>query len=164
MSLTNEQIKQLESIYPMLSSVIRSLEPVVKKSVMDEIVAIKEIVSNVFKVQWKEEADEDDQEYKRLSKISKQEKFKSVWSISEVKAAQLDTSFSEKNVKGIVYESWGDKKEVSFGKAGKKMTWMDMWREADKLMRQSGDDHHIFIEDFNEVKDKKGYYSLSCGS
>jgi hypothetical protein len=164
MSLTNEQIKELESIYPKLSSVIQSLEQFVKEDILAELVEIQEIVHGVFEEQWDAEDEDFDKEFTLKSEIADKEKFKSIWSISEVKAAELDGLFSKTNVKGIAYESWGDKQEISFGKAGKKMTWMDMWREADKLIRQSGDTHHIFIEMFYPDKVKKGYYNLICGS
>lgn len=41
-------------------------------------------------------------------------------------------------------------------------TWLDLWRAADQAVRESGDLHHSFIEDF--VKTEDGALRLVTGS
>ena len=42
------------------------------------------------------------------------------------------------------------------------VTWMDMWRAIDAMVGESGDQHHIFVEDFEEVE--SGVYEPWMGS
>lgn len=47
----------------------------------------------------------------------------------------------------IVYKQhWGDNRDSHYPVQG--TTWGDIYRAADQAIRASGDDHHIFIEDF----------------
>lgn len=41
-------------------------------------------------------------------------------------------------------------------------TWLDMWKAADRIIKDSGDQHHVFIEGFTE-KDG-GVLDLDTGS
>jgi|GEM_PF-1896149 hypothetical protein len=41
-------------------------------------------------------------------------------------------------------------------------TWLDLWKAADKAIQESGDEHHVFIEDFYELEN--GVLQLHTGS
>lgn len=45
-------------------------------------------------------------------------------------------------------------------------TWLDCWKAADKLVKESSDDHgdHVFIESFRSLKLKEGFYEVVLGS
>lgn len=161
-ALTEGNIQLLESVYPKLHSLINRLTPVVSSAILDDLNEISHIMQEAFANRWKEEEDEFDLIYEKLSKIADENNFMTTWSIDEVTPEDMDKPFSKKAVKGITYESWGETQNVEFGSKGKKMTWLDMWKEADKLIRQSGDTDHVFIEDF--VEQESGYYDLVTGS
>lgn len=45
------------------------------------------------------------------------------------------------------------------------LRWTDVYEACDKAIRESGDDHHVFIEYLHrEDTDPEGQYILSCGS
>jgi hypothetical protein len=74
---------------------------------------------------------------------------RSVWSYKSVR------DFNKIAFKGtftICYkEHWGDVVEPI---KVKNPTFLDLWKAADKLIRMSGDTHHIFIEDFKKYRNK----------
>lgn len=161
-ALTEQQTKQLESLYPELSSIINALEPVVADPLMKRLKAIQETFAQVFEERWEEEEDEADRIYEAFNNMADENNFTSVWTITEVKPEDMNTPFSKKAVKSITYESWGETQVIKFEGKGKKITWLEAWKYAEQLINQSGDEDHIFIEDFVEVK--PGHYSLSTGS
>jgi hypothetical protein len=59
------------------------------------------------------------------------------------------------------FHHWGPK-PVHVPIEGKK--WVDLWAAANEAMRQSGDDHHFFIEAFIPDPDKPKVLELSTGS
>lgn len=69
---------------------------------------------------------------------------RAIWSIYEVD--NLSESHPFGDVKTVTYEShWGPKPVVK-GIAGH--TWAALYVAANACIRDSGDDHHVFIEDF----------------
>lgn len=65
--------------------------------------------------------------------------------------------------KTVVYKvHWGDK-EVRHKIEGP--TWGDVYIAADRCIRESGDDHHVFIENLDENEfDENGEMELFTGS
>lgn len=161
-SLTQEQIEKLETIYPKLCSLFSTLEHFVSQSILDELGDIKNIVNDVFNERWTHEEDEFEDNYKKLNEIADQNNFMSIWSVDEVLPEDMDTPFSKDLVKSIRYE-YGEGQEVMiFDGDGENFTWLQAWKYADQLIRQSGDTHHMFIEDFKE--EYMGQYKLITGS
>jgi hypothetical protein len=54
---------------------------------------------------------------------------------------------------------WGEPQSINIMGP---VTWLDLWRAADKLIEASGDSHHIFIEDFKD--NGEGVLTLWTGS
>lgn len=60
----------------------------------------------------------------------------------------------------MVYKNhWGEPVEATLPEG--KLTWLDLWKAADKCIKESGDDHHIFIEGFRQ---NGGMLELVTGS
>lgn len=157
-TISKKDFDLLTSMYPNISSLKQHLENVIHPKYIKELDVIAKKLETVFTTFWKEEEQAWDKNYKALSKISDKNKFKSAWSISEVSADQLDNQFLSP-VKQLSYQG----QVISFD-SPKTLSWLDMWKEADKIIRMSGDGHHIFIEDFHEDKKNPGHYELSTGS
>lgn len=87
--------------------------------------------------------------------FSKQDEFKfiTIWSIYE-KGRNINKKHDLGNVHTMEYE--GNKKKI------KGSTWKSLWKAAEKLVIDSNDFHHIFIEDFVEVD--SGVVRLHTGS
>lgn len=163
MNLTPEQYKELNSIYPKFHSVISVLEKTVKPEIVAEIVEMQQTFYKVFADKWKSEDEAFDKNYQALSEIADANGLESIWSVSEVPATDLDKVFTKEKKVIITYSSWGNPVEyVLENKGDKQITWLEMWRVADKVIKMSGDDHHVFVEAFRKVA--KGKYQLICGS
>ena len=161
-TLTQEQFNNLSALYPKLNGLKQSLEPVVNTKIMKEINALQKAMEDVFKPFWDAAEVDFEKNYDALAKLQEEHKISSVWSISEVPATDINKKMAGK-VKRISYESWGKPQEVVF-KTAKTMTWLELWKEADKLIAQSGDSHHCFVEYFSEDKKNPGHYRLVTGS
>lgn len=78
--------------------------------------------------------------------------FRSVWSIYEVEDLEAQHPFP--GALEVVYsEHWGGEsviEEIKIEGRGHG-TWVDLWDAADRCIRRSGDDHHVFIEAFYPV-------------
>lgn len=161
-SLTEEQIEKLESIYPKISSLFSTLEPLMSARILNELGDIKNIVHEVFNERWQHEEDDFDQNYAKLSEIANENNFISIWSVDEVQPEDMNTLFSKDLVLSITYESDGETQVINFDGEGKQFTWLDAWKHADQLIRQSQDTHHVFIENF--IEEYMGHYRLITGS
>ena len=151
--ISQEDFEKLENSYIDLNHLAQKLNNVVHPDIIKELEKIKKNISSVIKDEQDKEEANFDKAYKHCSKIQDENKFSSVWSIYE--NTDFEAKFSKKKVQSITYEGV----ETTPNKV---LTWLEMWKEADKLIKLSGDDHHIFIENFNEVK--PGHYELSTGS
>lgn len=91
--------------------------------------------------------------------------FMVVWSMPNFlkeKAPDIKNVVYPLPMKTLVYggnSGWGNSGKIDLPENA---TYWDVWSAADKLVRQSGDNHHIFLEGLNLVKD--GVYMLSLGS
>lgn len=64
------------------------------------------------------------------------------------------------NGKEVIYDGhFGDQKPMVVVQGD---TWGDLWRSADEAVRLSGDDHHVFIEGFEDLE--CGVLELITGS
>lgn len=107
----------------------------------------------VFKEFWIKEQEETESRYKMLDKIQDDNKFRTVWSISEID--DFDNQFGY--VKKVTYEQ--ESIEVN-----KIVTWLEMWSIADKLVRLADHHDHIFIEAFAPSNKDGQVYELITGS
>jgi hypothetical protein len=72
-----------------------------------------------------------------------------VWSMSEVD--DLDSPHPYRGAQTLVYNAhWGEK-PVYVPIVG--TTWADLWVAADAAIKQSGDNHHVFIEGFEQASE-----------
>ena len=84
-----------------------------------------------------------------------------IWSIYDHKKLRSFRDIPYPDMCKLIYTGWGDCNEaIEFDKAP---TWARLWQAADALMRLSGDEHHQFIEGFEQT-DRIGVYELHCGS
>ncbi len=91
--------------------------------------------------------------------------FKTIWSLFEVEDLEQQHPFV--NAREICYrDHWGEEPVYETIKTEGRGhgTWMDLWAAADRCIRRSGDDHHIFIESFQPVADQPHQLRLTTGS
>lgn len=83
---------------------------------------------------------------------------KSTWSVRGVQDLSLNHNYPSA-IKVVYIEHWG-KETVEANIQGQ--TWLDLYKSADKCITDSGDKHHVFIEDF--VPLENGRLELITGS
>lgn len=159
--ISTQNMQIIESLYPDLASLHQRLEKVVHPDILKQIEVMQEKMVEVFGDKWDEEEDDFDTEYSALSEIADKNNFMSVWS-TDIKSKQMQ----EKMPKAMSLMSYNTGEHVYTQKLPrtKKLTWLEVWKIADELMRTSGDDHHIFIEDIVEDKANPGCYAMVTGS
>jgi hypothetical protein len=108
--------------------------------------------------------DQDQADFDRKSghyeEVCKELSLSSCWSLYEV--ADLHQPHPFPDAVQVVYrDHWGPK-EICIGIRGS--TWADLYRAADQAIAQSGDRHHVFIEEFRPNPQEPRQLMLSTGS
>lgn len=91
--------------------------------------------------------------YGRYSDIAQVNDFITIWSIYEVEDVNEKMPFRNMMGKRLVYKYWDENfvdQVVETVIQGD--TWLDAWRAADQLLKDSND-FHLFIEDFRMLAD-----------
>lgn len=82
-----------------------------------------------------------------LSTIAGENNLSSVWSMMDIRDF---TAVPFPDVTRLEYDGgWGEAGGVDLPPHA---TWLDLWKAADALIANSGDDHHVFIEEFELVE------------
>ena len=156
-TLTAGEFKDLHNGLCEVRAVFRSMEGVVSQNLLgraeDAWKLIEKALANAYAADEKIAAKRDS----HYNEISDKNDFKSIWSVYEVE--DLNAPFAGAATHVLYKDHWG-KKEVSVPINGN--TWVDLWRAADTAIKQSGDNHHIFIEAF--IPGDEGVLVLSTGS
>jgi hypothetical protein len=113
---------------------------------------LKQAVHDLFKDHRQREDEAQANKSDMFDKISEANGFKSIWSIYEVD--DINAVFGY--VEGVEYAGCSEQ-------VGTEITWLQLWAIADRLIEESGDDHHIFIENFAK-KDNEHMHRLITGS
>ncbi len=139
--------------------VIQQLEGVVAEQHITRLRRALELLNAGLEGAYKEEEKQFKTKSSLYDKICSENKFSSIWSMFEV------TDFSAvpfPEARAVTYtRNWG--KPVDF-MLPINPTWLDLWKAADQLIKESGDNHHVFIEDFTPRKENSFILELSTGS
>jgi hypothetical protein len=90
--------------------------------------------------------------------VANEHGFKTIWSMNEVEDLRNPFAGSATHVVYAGYQN----PPIAFPINGN--TWVDLWRAAEMAIKASGDNHHIFIEDFIPDPNVPGVLLLSTGS
>jgi hypothetical protein len=160
-TLTAEDFKTIHNGLCELRSVYESIHSVVREPLSDKLArAIREIEKGLASAY-----EEDDKEFTRKSNhfddVSAQLGMgHSNWSIYEVD--NLSDRHPFEGADRVVYKDHWGKNPVSCSINGS--TWSALWIAANACIRDSGDDHHMFIEHFSPDKDDPRTLVLQTGS
>jgi len=160
-TLTAEEFKTVHNGLCELRSVYESIQSVVRESISDKLAsAIREIekgLSNAYEQDNKAFEDK----YEHYSDVRSQLGLdNSVWSIFEVE--NLADRHPFEGADRVVYKDhWGNK-PVSCSVNG--LTWAALYIAANACIRDSGDNHHVFIEQFVPSKEDPRTLVLQTGS
>jgi len=160
-TLTAEEFKTIHNGLCELRSVYESIHSVVREPISDKLArAIREIEKGLASAY-----EEDNKDFTRKSNhfddVSAQLGMDhSNWSIYEVD--NLTDRHPYEGAERVVYKDHWGKKALSCSING--LTWSALWIAANACIRDSGDDHHIFIESFRPDAEDPCTLILSTGS
>ena len=158
-TLRGEDFKTIHNTLCELRDLVRRMEQsMIKTSEFDRII-------EGFQMGLKDAYAQDEGAFDR--KMDYYEGFKhenklvAVWSIYDVEehGFLFDHPWQGANV--LVYKDhWGEPTTASI----EGPTWGDLYRAADKAIRDSGDHHHVFIEGFGKYATDNSMLTLTTGS
>lgn len=155
--VTQKDLKNLESVFPKMNQFKHKIEHM-SDDVKSEFGLMMSAVETLFSNHWKNEQKESDERYEYLSDLADEHGLSSVWSMDEVKDMNLYFGF----VKELFYCV---SKECRFSVViNQTITWLELWKFADQLIKESGQVNHIFIEGFVENSHNAETYELVLGS
>lgn len=155
-----EDMEKIEQLSPYLHSLLSDLNGFHPKF-LEQINQVEQVISTAFAKYRKNYADSLTNKMHGFDAIQEKNKLWAVWSEYKIKPSDMKKQFSDKPVESLTYESWGPTIKMPVGKI---TTWLEMWKIADKVMKLSGDTHHIFIEKIAEDEKKPGHFKLITGS
>lgn len=110
---------------------------------------IAQTLRNSLQDVYAQERNDFDRKSDHYSQVKEELGLRSIWSIFEV--ANLSERFPFEGVTRVVYKDhWGStpvSTEINGG------TWAALYVAADACIRDSGDEHHVFIEQFKQFGD-----------
>lgn len=159
-TITADDFKTIHNAVCDLDSVCSQLEDILKPELYLKLVKAR----NNIRKGLADAYDQDDKAFSRKSRhyedIQSELGLKSIWSVYEV--ANLSERHPFEGADRVVYKDhWGDK-PVQCSING--LTWAALYVAADACIRDSGDEHHVFIELFRPAKDDPRTLILSTGS
>lgn len=159
-TLTAKEFSTIHNALCEMRSVYETLQDVVREPITDKLgKAIREMEKGLANA-YEEDNKAFDRKSEHYQSVSEDLGLKSIWSVYEVD--NLSDRHPFEGADRVVYtDHWGGK-PVQCSING--LTWAALYVAADACIRDSGDDHHVFIELFRPSKDDPRTLILSTGS
>lgn len=132
--VSQENLKNLMDKQYKFHALLGKLEHM-SPEVKAEFEELQQAVRELFKEHHQREDEAQANKSDMFDKISEANGFKSIWSIYEVD--DINAVFGY--VEGVEYAGCSEL-------VGTEITWLQLWAIAERLIEESGDDHHVFIE------------------
>jgi hypothetical protein len=159
-TITAEDFKTIHNAVCEIRSVYETIQGVVREPISDKLAtAIREIEAGLRDA-YEQDNKAFDDKYTHYDNVKLNLGLSAIWSIYEVD--DLNDRHPFEDADRIVYKDhWG---EQPVGCSINGLTYAALYVAANACIRDSGDDHHIFIEQFQPAKDDPRTLILSTGS
>jgi len=159
-TLTSEEFKTVHNALCDLDSIARQLDGIIKTELSDRLNKTAETIRSGLKGAYEQDNQAFETKSSHYTKVQKELDLRSIW--SEYDVDNMSDRHPFEGADRVVYKDhWGDK-PVSCSING--LTWAALYVAADACIRDSGDEHHVFIEQFKPAKDDPRTLILSTGS
>lgn len=156
-SINHDEARKLDRAVWAINSVVKALEDYLHPEVIKELMQAKKYIKEGMASINDQRQKEFDYKYKMFSKHQEANKLRSTWSIYEIESLDDDSGIMASK---LVYDGgWGKKVEAELPREA--ITYARLWEIADRLIKESGDNQHVFIEEFLQKDD---VVFLHCGS
>ena len=155
-TLTAEEFKQLHNGLWELDCMVEKL---VRGNVHEgqKLAEIAKTIRDSLKGAYEQDSRSFDQKHSHYESVQKDLGLDAIWSVYEV--SDLNKPHNFEGVTKVQYRNHFGEKPVSCKIIGN--TWAALYVAANACIRDSGDDHHVFIENFTKEDDT---LILSTGS
>lgn len=156
-TITSEEFKQIHNGLCDLRHAIDRLDGVLAPDVFKLLTSAKEQISVGLESAYEQDACSFDRKSRHYESVQKDLNLDAIWSVYEID--DLNQPHPFEGVTKVVYRNHWGRKPVSCTIIGN--TWASLYMAANTCIRDSGDNHHVFIEDFTKEDDA---LILSTGS
>ena len=159
-TLTADEFKQVHNALCSLRSVRETIEGIVREPITDKLAMAIFNMEQGLQGAYEQESKDFHRRGKHYDSVKEDLGIRgSEWSIYEVSDLNEPHPFGD--VDCVVYDQhWGEK-DIAVKVNGS--TWAALWVSANACIRDSGDQHHVFIERLTPIKGTKNL-RLSTGS
>lgn len=160
-TITAEEFKTIHNALWELDSIKSQLEDVLHKDLYIKLAHAATEIRKGLSSAYEQDSQAFDRKCEHYECIRKELGLTSVWSMYE--ADDLNERHPYQDAKTIVYtDHWGHADAVRVPING--LTWAALYVAANAAIRDSGDDHHVYIENFKPSKDDASTLVLTTGS
>ncbi len=159
-TITAEDFKIIHNALCEMRSVYETIQGVVREPITDKLASAIREMETGLKDAYEQDNKAFDDKYTHYDNVKLNLDLSAIWSIYEVN--NLSDRHPFEGADRVVYKDhWGNK-PVSCSING--LTWAALYVAANACIRDSGDAHHVFIEQFKPAKDDPRTLILSTGS
>ena len=160
-TLTAEEFRTIHNAVCDLDGLVHRLEEVLKPELYQRLVEARNNIRNGLGGAYKQDEDAFSRKSRHYDSVKADLGVKhSEWSIYEVD--NLSDRHPYEGADRVVYRNHWGKQPVSVSING--LTWAALWVAANAAIRDSGDDHHVYIEAFEPDAADPRTLVLSTGS
>jgi hypothetical protein len=160
-TLTAEEFKTIHNALWELDSVKTQLEDVLHKDLYIKLAQAASEIRKGLSSAYEQDSQAFDRKSDHYESTRKELGLGAVWSMYE--ADNLSDRHPYTGATAVIYtDHWGDQDAVRVPITG--LTWAALYVAANAAIRDSGDTHHIYIENFRPSKDDASTLVLTTGS
>ena len=160
-TITADEFKTIHNALWELDNIKSQLEDVLHKDLYIKLASVASEIRKGLSSAYEQDSQAFDCKSDHYERTRKELGLAAVWSVYEVD--NLSDPHPFKGVNRLLYKDhWGDIDAVVVPITG--LTWAALYVAANAAIRDSGDEHHIYIENFKLSKDDASTLVLSTGS
>lgn len=158
-TLTAEEFKTIHNALCELDNVKAQLEDVLNKDLYIKLAKAANDIRKGLESAYEQDNKAFDDKYEYYSQVREELGLDTIWSIYEVD--NLSERHPFEGATKVIYRAYGSgDQEVAINGS----TWAALYVAANALIRDSGDNHHIYIEGFTQSSIDNTILMLSTGS
>lgn len=160
-TLTADEFKTVHNGMCSLAAIIGEMEDTIHPQLLQRLLKAKTEIATGLECAYVQDNEAFDRKNEHYGRIQEELGLATVWSM--YRAENLSDSHPYEGAISVLYtDHWGDKDAVQIPING--LTWAALFVAANAAIRDSGDTHHIYIENFKPSKDDNTVLMLSTGS
>lgn len=159
-TLHSEDFKTVHNTLCDLRSVQQRLTGILNQDLADQLHKVVKGFEKGLADAYRQDSAAFDTKSDHYEQIREGRNFRTIWSVYEV--SDLTAAHPYVGATHVCYDTHWGSEDVWMPINGDR--WVDLYDAADRCIRRSGDDHHVFIEGFDPVADQPQTLRLTTGS